>query len=90
MPAAGRFFITPHAVRRYAQRVRPGASYNEALTDMVRLSDEARYVKTKTGSRGDVIEVWRTPKPLRLRLYVAPSRGRGLKSAVITVLWKER
>jgi len=89
MPATGRFFITPHAVRRFIKRVRPGASYNEALGELIRLSDGAHLVKRVVGDYGDDVEIWRTGKPLRMRLVVAPTSNEWSKGAVVTVLWKE-
>lgn len=61
----GRWFITPHAVQRYRQRVRE-CSYEEALAVLVDWSERAHYVK----QRNDGAELWRGPKPLRLRLVV--------------------
>lgn len=89
MPAAGRFFITPHAVRRFIDRVRPEAEYHEALAELIRLGDEAHLVKQMVGERGDKIEIWRTAKPLRARLVVMPPLEPWQKQAVVTVLWKE-
>lgn len=77
---AGRFFFTPHAVRRYVTRAKRGLTYEKALDELIKSSERAHYVKTlDTG-----VELWRSPKPLRLRLYV--TRGEGPQPAVITVL----
>ena len=80
MGAVGRFFITPHAVRRYQERV-PGASsrYDTALGELIRLCDGAHFVKQV----GD-FELWRTGKPERLRLRVL--RGNSGLPQVVTVV----
>lgn len=76
--AIGRWFITPHAVHRYIQRVRPMATYEQALNDLVRLSETAHLVRRD----GDT-EHWRA-KGKRLRFRVAPSSGE--LSVLMTVL----
>jgi len=79
---AGGWFITPHAVQRYRDRV-PGArllSYERALAALIKTMDQAHYVKTIR----DGFELWRGPKPHRLRLRV--SRGGSALPQVVTVL----
>ena len=63
---AGKWFITPHAVRRYIQRVDQYASYDEALSALIRLSEIAKPNKWINPT----IFQFRGPKPLRLRLRV--------------------
>lgn len=68
-PAAGRWFVTPHAVRQYRLRCRSAGklTYEEALADLVRMSEAAHRVKElKTG-----IALYRGPRPHRLRFIVA-------------------
>lgn len=61
-----RWSISEHAVDRYLERVRPGVSRRQALTNLLRHVRGAHFVKTlPTG-----IEQWRGPKPRRLRLRV--------------------
>lgn len=82
MSVSGRFFITPHAVRRFRERV-PGASqmsYETALAELISIADRSHLVKTDAAG----IEHWRGPKPHRLRLRVA-SGNRGLPQ-LITVI----
>lgn len=79
MAARGKFFITPHAVRRFIERIRPDLSFERALGVLIDLSSRARRVRGK----GRGYEVWRTPSPERLRLIVGP--GEGALPAVITV-----
>lgn len=80
MPAKGRWFVTPHAVRRYLERVRPGLTYEQALAEIIRESWRARPVKPWGRAH-----LWRGPKPRRLRYIVAPApRGRRLP-VLITV-----
>lgn len=40
---AGRWFISPHAVRRYIARVHPGISYERGLQELVEASERAEY-----------------------------------------------
>lgn len=75
----GPWFITPHAVQRYIERCRPRASYEEALHELVELSRGA--VRKKTLESG--AELWRGPKPLRLRMVV--DRGNGGAPQLVTV-----
>lgn len=84
MGAAGRWFITPHAVDRYRRRVRHarGYSYEEALAELVELSEKAHYVK----ELNDDCELWRGPRPHRLRFYVAPADGPVRLPQLMTVL----
>lgn len=62
----GNWFITPHAVERYIQRIRPGITYDQALEDLIAYSGTARRVKEwKLG-----VDLYRSGRPLRLRLMV--------------------
>ena len=79
MSARGRFFVTPHAVRQYQRRVRPELGYEDARAELIAISERARYVRPAR----DGCEVWRTPRPERLRLIVGP--GKGPLPALITV-----
>ena len=72
MSAAGRWFITPHAVRRFQQRVAPGLSYNAALSALIEHSESAR----RCGRKG-ANTLYRSGRPQRLRFIVA-ERGPGL------------
>lgn len=80
---AGPWFVSPHAVRRYCERIRPGIAYGQALGELIDQCQAAHFVKT----RHDFVQEWRGPKPLRLRMRV--HRG-----VLVTVLpssdgWKE-
>lgn len=67
MSAAGRFFVTPHAVDRYRERTgQRHLSYEQALGAVIQLSERARRVKP--WGRG--LTLYRGPKPHRLRLLV--------------------
>jgi hypothetical protein len=66
----GKWFITPHAVERYIQRVRPGISYDEALEDIIAYSEAAHRVKEWRPG----VDLWRGPKPHRLRFMVGTLR----------------
>lgn len=63
----GKWFITPHAVRRYQERIDPTLTYNEALTALIRHSEKARRVKHWR----DNLTLYRSGKPQRLRFLVA-------------------
>lgn len=79
----GRWFITPHAVRRYIERC-PGArqiSYEEALERLISASETAHFVKAR---RNPGEELWRGGKPDRLRFVIARVHG-GLPQ-LVTVL----
>ena len=79
--AVGPFFVTPHAVWRYIERVRPGISYRQALHDLIAQGRGAHRVKQLDSGH----ELWRGPKPRRLRLLVAPASGGGLPQ-LVTIL----
>jgi len=75
----GRWFVTPHAVRQYVQRYAYQLSYDQALANLIRLSEGARFIRRSHGC-----ELWRGPRPSRLRMIVGP--GDGEKPALVTVL----
>jgi hypothetical protein len=79
--ARGRFFVTPHAVERYQERVHRGICYDRALREILEICERAHYVKDYHGGA----QYWRGPKPMRLRLLVAPAVGDELPQ-VITIL----
>jgi hypothetical protein len=76
----GKWFITPHAVRRYIERVDLSASYEEALAELIRWSEVARPKKKIAPG----VWLYRGPRPLRLRLRVS-HKGPGLPQ-LMTVL----
>jgi len=82
MSAEGRFFFTPHAVSQYRARVHRGISYERALRELVEESAGAHYVKDYHGG----VAYWRGPKPMRLRMLVAPPAEAGELPACVTVL----
>lgn len=63
----GPWFITPHAVKRYIERVRPHLSYERALADLVAESKRAHAVKEIEPG----LWLWRGGKPRRLRFRVS-------------------
>lgn len=81
MAIPGRWFITPHAVRRYQDRVQ-SVPYEVALAELVRLSLRAHMVRQL---HADGTELWRGPKPLRLRFIVGVSSG-GALPQLLTVI----
>ena len=80
MSARGRWFITPHAVRRYVERCRPGLSYERALGELVEASEAAKLVREIEPG----ILLYVGPKPHRWRYRVATG-GTGLPQ-LLTVL----
>lgn len=62
----GKWFISPHAVHRYIERLARSLTYEQALDDLVAYSETAHYVKDwKPG-----VELWKGPKPRRLRFLI--------------------
>ncbi len=78
MTAAGRWFVTPHAVQRYRERLDRSATYEQALAQLIRWS-AAAVLKHPDWHPG--IDLYRSPKPWRARLYVS-RRGPGLPQLV--------
>ena len=56
--AVGRFYVTPHALRRYTERCRPHLSQARALDELVSMVDRAERVRVFA----DGHELWRGPK----------------------------
>lgn len=75
----GRWFISPHAVRRYRERLRPRLTYEQALVELVRMASGARYVRRLDSG----LELWRLG-PSRVRGIVGP--GVGPLPVLVTVL----
>lgn len=69
--------MTPHAVQRYRERVAPNMSYEGALGCIINDSVGAHKVKDLDAGA----ELWRGPKPRRLRYIVSRD------AQVITVLF---
>ena len=76
----GKWFITPHAVRRYISRVDRSVTYDQALTILIDWSERAKRKKEIAPG----VWLYRGPRPLRLRLRVSHI-GRGLPQ-LVTVL----
>lgn len=76
----GPWFITPHAVHRYIERIRPGLGYEQALRELIEQSDKAHAVKEIEPG----LWLYRGTKPRRLRFRVST---RGERSPqLVTVL----
>ena len=63
----GPMFITPHAVSRYIERVRPGIARDRALRELIDLTKGAHAVKEIAPG----LWLWRGPSPRRLRFRVS-------------------
>lgn len=80
-PIPGAWFITPHAVDRYREHTgRPEMAYEAALAELVEESRGAHHVKRLQSLK----ELWRGPKPRRLRFIVGD--GEDGKPALVMVL----
>lgn len=77
---AGRWFVTPHAVQRYRERIDPRATYDEALAYLIAASNRAHPVKEIEPG----LWMWREGAPRRLR-YRVSTNGDGLPQ-LVTVL----
>ena len=64
---AGRFFVTPHAVRRFIERIDPRLTYEQALAELVGCSERVRRVKELSPG----VWLYREGRPRRLRFIVA-------------------
>lgn len=53
---AGRLFVTPHAVRRYRERCRPGIGYEQALGELIRMAKGAHRIRAIEAG----CELWRS------------------------------
>ena len=96
--AQGRWFVSPHAVRAFVTRVLgwrggegdalPEALYQRALGEIVEESERAHLVKRYPIKEGHVeADLWRGPKPRRLRYVVAVEVAGGQTlHTLITVL----
>lgn len=84
--AVGRFFVTPHAVRRYRERFRPSVSFEQARTELTQLTTLAKLVRTDA----DGCEMWRGPKLGKLKVsrirFLVSRKSEGELPVVITVL----
>ena len=58
--------ISDHAISRYVQRVMRGRAVDRARADLLWMLERAHFVKCLPSG----LELWRGPKPLRLRLRV--------------------
>jgi len=81
--AAGRWFITPHAVEQALARAgwERGTAYEQALAALIDESRGAHFVKRLPSGA----ELWRGPKPRRLRYIVRPAAD-GALPQLVTVL----
>lgn len=64
----GKFFITPYAIQRYIERVRPHLSYDQALRELVELTThgvrKSNYQGQKLSQKYPTsqLELWRGPR----------------------------
>lgn len=97
--ARGRFFVTPYAVRRYRERIRPRLAEAAARDELIDLTTRGTVVGpyVGTGLRAAYpdlrLELWRAPRVGTKRQHLAQSRcrfvvgyGEGALPQVITVL----
>lgn len=88
--AAGRWFVTPHAIDRWIERFTPRSFREAPLTEAMRArvlgwiideTERARFVKRLASG----VELWRGPKPRRIRFLVGASSD-GALPALLTVM----
>ena len=83
MSATGRWFVTPHAVARYRERIDRRVSYEEALDRLLAMSAAAH----RTCVREDGTEEWRVGRAHgKLRFRVQPSAQSGALPVLLSVL----
>lgn len=88
MSATGPFFVTPHALRAWRERVEGAqcawsteAEYRRSLRAMIDDLVLAHYVRPARNGA----DLWRGPSPRRAR-FIIGGEMRGAKRAVVTVL----
>jgi hypothetical protein len=55
---SGRWFITPHAVRRFMERAVRGATYEEALEPLITASETARLIRVVGGTMTHSVQLF--------------------------------
>ncbi len=96
-PLYGRWYITVHAVRRYARYVfgwqgekgdtLPDDLRRRALEALIEQSLTAHLVEQRPATDKErPAELWRGARPLRLRYIVTPARGPGMLPVLVTIL----
>jgi hypothetical protein len=79
----GRWFISPHAVRRCIERIHPRYTYEQARDWLIKASQSAHYIRPSSQGRG---EIWRAGRQFkRIRMMVEHYPGRELPT-LCTVL----
>jgi len=73
MAVTGRWFVTPHAVNRYIERVDRKLSYDDALAHIIKDSELARFVRQLPDKDGIRVELWRGKRPHRVRYTIVDS-----------------
>jgi hypothetical protein len=69
MAAAGRWWVTPTAIHQYCELT--GRRDDEStLAEMIDVCEKAHHVRSQENG----LDLYRGPRPLRLRLLVAPAR----------------
>lgn len=66
-----RYWVTEHAVQRYRERVDKRCSPGRARRILLQQMQEAHFVKVQDNG----LELWRGPKPRRLRLLITRQGG---------------
>lgn len=82
MSFGGQVFVTPHAVRRFRERIAP-LPENRALAAIIHSLAEARSVKPIPNGRGLAV---RTQAPFRFRAFVMPPAQPGELPSVVSIL----
>lgn len=78
--AAGRWFVTPHALDRYREHVRSDSPGGALLRRLLTEAEKAHFVKALDNGP----QLWRGPPPRRLRFIVSVCSD-GTLPSLITV-----
>lgn len=68
---AGRYFVTPHAVRRFQERIAPWMSYSQALGTIIRCLEETTCRPTPLHHEPGLMI--RVRRPYNFRAVIKPS-----------------
>lgn len=81
----GPFFITPHAVARYQERVDRRCTKEEAFARIAECARSARFAKALPNKDGQRCEQWRGKKPEALRLIIVYDGDPAKLPAIVTL-----
>jgi hypothetical protein len=80
----GNYFITPHAVRKFQERI-ARLPYDEALGIIAKSVSDAPIERHSVTQNGRAMSI-RVASPFDFRAVIAPGHDAGAKPAVVTIL----